>query len=581
MIELPIMDSGLDVPVFSPGDDPIACLNKAMAFLIVVTSSRFPSTNNQLRTSSNPRNQATIQDGKVTVQQVQGRQGQNYSGTGYKGNANSSGGNNASGQARVVKCYNCQEVARLFSGNLDLRMFITYGRETLWLMNFVSKFLGTVRFGNDQISRIMRYGDYQLGNVAISRVYYVDGLGHNLFSVRQFCDADLEVAFWKNTCFIRNLEGVDLLSGSRDTNLYTISLDDMLKTSSICLLSTASKKKRWLWHRRLSHLNFCTLNKLAKDSLARGIPKLKFQKDHLCSAYNGTEFVNQTLREFYENVGISHQTSVAHTPQQNGVVERRNRTLVEAARTMLIFYKASLFLWAEVINTACYTQNHSLIRLHYNKTPFELMHDKKLDLSFLHVFGSLSGQQSASEQFSSGPRLHSMTQGTSSSGTRFNLVSKLTLVFPQIEMIRIFASTMYACYFIPPTLVVLIVHRRAAAPRAVWFLADSLVKTDEFGGVLKNKARLVAQGFRQEEGIDFEESFAPVARIEATRAVDPTPLHTASLETTYTGIIFVDDIIFDITILPCVMNLYHDDPLEFKDDDDGNNVILLGLQISQ
>ncbi|GJY56171.1 retrovirus-related pol polyprotein from transposon TNT 1-94 [Tanacetum coccineum] len=95
------------VPVFSPGDDLISSLNKAMAFLTVVASSRFPSTN-QLRTSLNPRNQATIQDGRVIVQQVQGRQGQSYSGTGYKSNATSSGGNNTSGQARVVKCYNCQ-----------------------------------------------------------------------------------------------------------------------------------------------------------------------------------------------------------------------------------------------------------------------------------------------------------------------------------------------------------------------------------------------------------------------------------------------------------------------------------------
>ncbi|GKD95588.1 retrovirus-related pol polyprotein from transposon TNT 1-94 [Tanacetum coccineum] len=272
------------------------------------------------------------------------------------------------------------------------------------------------------------------------------GLGHNLVSVGQFCDADLEVAFRKNTCFIWNLEGVDLLSGSRDINLYTIYLDDMLKTSPIYLLSKASKTKSWLWHRRLSHLNFSTLNKLAKDGLARGIPKLKFKKDHLCSACalgkikksshqpkpedtnqeklyllhidvcgpmrvesingkkhilvivddysrftwvkflrsmdkapdaifkcikniqvclnaivhnvrtdNGTEFVNQTLREFYENVSISHQTSVARTPQQNGVIERRNQTLVEAARTMLIFSKAPLFLLAEAINIACYT----------------------------------------------------------------------------------------------------------------------------------------------------------------------------------------------------------------------------------
>ncbi|GJR20840.1 retrovirus-related pol polyprotein from transposon TNT 1-94 [Tanacetum coccineum] len=152
------------------------------------------------------------------------------------------------------------------------------------LMNFVSKFLGTVRFGNGQIARIMGYGDYQLGNVIISRVYYVEGLGYNLFSVGQFCDADLEVAFQKNTCFIRKLEGVDLLSGSRDINLYTISLDGMLKSSPICLLSKASKTKSWLWHRHLSHLNFGTLNKLAKDGLARGILRLKFQKDHLCSA---------------------------------------------------------------------------------------------------------------------------------------------------------------------------------------------------------------------------------------------------------------------------------------------------------
>nr|GEW25077.1 integrase, catalytic region, zinc finger, CCHC-type, peptidase aspartic, catalytic [Tanacetum cinerariifolium] len=136
------------------------------------------------------------------------------------------------------------------------------------LMNFVSKFLGIVRFGNDQVAKIMAYGDYHQGNVIISRVYYVEGLRHYLFSVGQFFDADLEVAVWKNTCFIRNLEGVDLLLGSQDINLYIISLDDMLKTSWICLLSKALKTNSWLWHHRLSHLNFGTLNKLAKDGLA-------------------------------------------------------------------------------------------------------------------------------------------------------------------------------------------------------------------------------------------------------------------------------------------------------------------------
>ncbi|GKE43774.1 hypothetical protein Tco_1471058 [Tanacetum coccineum] len=114
------------------------------------------------------------------------------------------------------------------------------------LINFVSKFLGTVRFGNDQIAKRMGYGDYQLGNVTILWVYYVEGIGRNLFSVGQFCDSDLEVAFQKHTCYVQNLDSADLLSGSRDTNLYTISLDDMLRSSPICLLSKALKTKSWL-----------------------------------------------------------------------------------------------------------------------------------------------------------------------------------------------------------------------------------------------------------------------------------------------------------------------------------------------
>ncbi|GJV12559.1 retrovirus-related pol polyprotein from transposon TNT 1-94 [Tanacetum coccineum] len=152
------------------------------------------------------------------------------------------------------------------------------------LTNFISKFLGTVKFGNDQVAKIMGYGDYQIGNVTISRVYYVEGLGHNLFSVGQFCDSNLEVAFRQHTCFIRNLEGVDLLTGSRGDNLYTLSLGNMMASSPICLLSKASKTKSWLWHRRLSHLNFGAINHLARHGLVRGLPKLKFEKDHLCSA---------------------------------------------------------------------------------------------------------------------------------------------------------------------------------------------------------------------------------------------------------------------------------------------------------
>ncbi|GJT77777.1 retrovirus-related pol polyprotein from transposon TNT 1-94 [Tanacetum coccineum] len=144
---------------------------------------------------------------------------------------------------------------------------------------------------------------------------------------------------------------------------------------------------------------------------------------------NGTEFVNQTLREYYEKVGISHETSVARSPQQNGVVERRNRTLIEAARTMLIYAKAPLFLWAEAVATACYTQNRSIVRLRHGKTPYELLHEKHPNLSFLHVFGALCYPINdsenldfdeltamASEHSSLGPALHEMTPATISSG---------------------------------------------------------------------------------------------------------------------------------------------------------------------
>ncbi|GJT68849.1 integrase, catalytic region, zinc finger, CCHC-type containing protein [Tanacetum coccineum] len=192
-------------------------------------------------------------------------------------------------------------------------------------------FCGTVRFVNDHIAKIMGYRDYQMRNVTISLVYYVEGLGHNVLSVGQFCDSDLEVAFRKHICFIRNLDGVDLLKGSRGSNLYILSMDNLLLSSPICLLSKALKTKSWLWHKRLSHLNFDYITSLVKQGLVRGLQKLKYQKDYLCSAY----------------------------------------------------------ALAEAFTTACYTQNRSLIRKCHNKTPYELLHDQKPDLSYLHVFGAL------------------------------------------------------------------------------------------------------------------------------------------------------------------------------------------------
>nr|GEV04642.1 hypothetical protein [Tanacetum cinerariifolium] len=191
----------------------------------------------------------------------------------------------------------------------------------------------------------------------LTRVYYVEGLRHNLFFVGQFCDADQEVAFRKHSCYVRDTDGVELIKGSSGSNLYTILVEDMMKSSPICLLSKAFKNKSWLWHQ---------------------------------------QFVNKALIEYDERVSIFHQKTVPRTPKQNDVVESRNRTLVEAARTMLVFSKAPMFLYVEAVATACYTQNRSLIHTHHNKTPYELVHNKKPDLTFFKVFDKFKARTKSS-----------------------------------------------------------------------------------------------------------------------------------------------------------------------------------------
>ncbi|GJU89021.1 retrovirus-related pol polyprotein from transposon TNT 1-94, partial [Tanacetum coccineum] len=358
------------------------------------------------------------------------------------------------------------ECTKHMTGNLTL------------LCNFIEEYLGTVRFGNDQFSPILGYGDLVQGNIMINRVYCVKGLNHNLFSVGQFCYADLEVAFWKSTCFVRDLQGNDLLTGNRGSDLYTISLQEMNSSTPICLMAKASPAQAWLWHRRLSHLNFDYINLLSKTDVVIGLPKLKYVKDQLCSScevskakrssfktkavlsskgrlnllhmdlcgpmrvasINGkkyilviiddysrytwtlflrskdetlevlkefltmiqwnlqalvisvrtdkcTEFLNKTLHAFFKEEGIEHQTSTPRTPEQNGVFKRQNRTLVEAARTMLSASKLPLFFWAEAIATACYTQNRSIIIPTHEKTAYHIINDRKPSIKHLYIFG--------------------------------------------------------------------------------------------------------------------------------------------------------------------------------------------------
>nr|GEV26992.1 retrovirus-related Pol polyprotein from transposon TNT 1-94 [Tanacetum cinerariifolium] len=784
----------LQQPMPNPKDitDATTAMNMALVLMAKAFKLNYSTpTNNNQRISSNPRNRQIAQPARA------------------EGNAAGQNGNQ-------IRCYNCRRVShyarnctvmprRRDAAYLQTHLLIahkeerasTSGTQTdstpvydtdgsaeviqicLWcvdsgcfkhmtgnlklLINFIWKFMGTVRFGNDHVAAILGFGDLQWGNILITRVYFVEGLGHNLFSVGQFCDSDLEAAFRRDACFVRNLEGVDLLKGDRSTNFYRINLHEMASASPICLMARASSTKSWLWYQRLSHLNFDTINDLSRNDLIAGLPKFKYHKEHLCpsceqgkikrashptkpvpnsrqrlhllymdfcgpmriasingkryvlvivddySCYawvhflrsedeapeviikflkritvlfqspviiirtdNGIKFKNQVLKEYFDTVGISHQMSSVRTPQQNGVVERQNRTLVKAARTMLIFSRAPLFLWAEAITTACFTQNRSIIHRRFNKTPYELINRRKLDISFLHVFGALCYLKNdredigklgakgdigffigysadscayrvynrrtkkiletmnvsfdelsamAFEQHSSKPRLNSMTSRQISSGLDLTYASstitmqqlsegRLDLLFeamydyyiggqpsatartvspaqePQVRQSSTASTTIADTAPIPTnssshatnipissqdvdelnpnamvdgntfvnpfansstisTMEPKNVKEAMTDPAwidsmqeellqfkrlDVWVLVPasdnispltlkclSKNKHDEEQTVIRNKSRLIVRGYRQEEGIDFEESFALVARMEAIR----------------------------------------------------------------
>ncbi|KAJ9547553.1 hypothetical protein OSB04_020096 [Centaurea solstitialis] len=351
------------------------------------------------------------------------------------------------------------------------------GRKEL-LANFKQKYGGNVRFGNKLSAPIMGYGDILHHKITINKVAYVEGLSHNLLSIGKFCDKKLEVNFRETRCYVRTYDGQELIEGTRRSNLYTVNFRKQRPFTEVCLLSKATFNQNVLWHRRLSHLNYATINQLAKTGLVTGLPSLRFTKEQLCSACemgkikksshklkvehntskplqlihmdlcgpmrvqsingrkyvlvivddfsrytwvkflrskdgasdiiisfirnvqvrlqlpvqvirtdNGTEFKNRKLDSFLDSVGITHTFSTARTPQQNGVVDRKNRTLVEAARTMLTFSKLPLHFWAEAVASACFTQNRSLITKRFMKTPYELVYNRPPSIKFFRVFG--------------------------------------------------------------------------------------------------------------------------------------------------------------------------------------------------
>nr|GEU59906.1 Gag-Pol polyprotein [Tanacetum cinerariifolium] len=437
-----------------------------------------------------------------------------------------------------------------------------------------------------------------------------------------------KVTFRRNACFVKNLEGVDLLKGDRSTNLYTINLPEMASASPICLMACASSTKSWLWHQRLSHLNFVTINDLAKNNLVSGLPKFKYHKEHLCplceqgkskrashppkpvpnsrqrlhilhmdlcgpmriASINGKRYVlvivddysrytwvhflrskdkaPEVIKTFLKRITILLQSPVIIIRTDNGT-GFKNQTLVEAARTMLIFSRASLFLWAEAIATACFTQNRSIIHRHFNKTPYELLNERKPNISFLHIFRVLcypkndredigklgekdtaptptvsssqatkfpntsqdvdelnSQQQHAQQQGNQAPIqpetvadnvpnamfdantfvnpfATSSTSAVESSSSQYAMTDPAWIDSMQEELLQFKRFDVWVLVPAPDNITPLTLK---------WLFKN---KHDEEKRVIQNKSCLVVRGYRQEEGIDFEEFFAPVAIMEA------------------------------------------------------------------
>ncbi|GJU18422.1 retrovirus-related pol polyprotein from transposon TNT 1-94 [Tanacetum coccineum] len=226
-------------------------------------------------------------------------------------------------------------------------------------------------------------------------------------------DADLEVSFRKSTCYIRDLKGNDLPTGSRGTDLYSITLQDTSTPNPICLMAKASSSQA-CWGKQNASLSRLKIPQAQRDvykfytwtyvthflrskdetpevliNFLKLVQRGLHAQVRTVQIDKGTKFLNKTLHAYFAQEGIKHQLSTAQTPKQNGIVERQNRTLVEAARTMLSIANVPLFFWAEAIATTCFTQNRSLLIPRHEKTPYHIINGRKPSVKFFHIFGSL------------------------------------------------------------------------------------------------------------------------------------------------------------------------------------------------
>nr|GEY29081.1 putative ribonuclease H-like domain-containing protein [Tanacetum cinerariifolium] len=227
-------------------------------------------------------------------------------------------------------------------------------------------------------------------------VYFVKELKFNLFSVSQICDKKNKVLFTDSECLVLSPdfklpdESQLLLRVPRENNMYNVNLKDIIPSGDLtCLFAKATIYESNLWHRRLGHINFKTINKLVKGNLVRGLPIRVFENHNTrVTCKKGKQHRASCKTKPFRGIkGIKREFSVPRTPQQNGIAERKNKTFIEAARTMLTDSLLPILFWAETVNTACYVQNRVLVTKPHNKTPYELLHGRTPSIGFIRPFG--------------------------------------------------------------------------------------------------------------------------------------------------------------------------------------------------
>nr|GEV67248.1 hypothetical protein [Tanacetum cinerariifolium] len=415
---------------------------------------------------------------------------------------------------------------------------------------------GMVKFGNDQIAPVLGYGELVQGTVTIKRVYYVEGLNHNLFSVGQFCDADLEVAFRKSTCYIRDLKGNDLL--------------------------TATLSQAWLWHHRLSNLNFDTINLLSKNDIVIGLPKLKFVKDHLCSSCE----LGKAKRKSFQTKSTPSSKRRLQFLHMDLCGPMRVESINEKKYILVIVDDYSRYTWTHFLRSKDETSKvlNDFLRLVQRGLQAQVV-SKSFALTTADATNQCQQQYTTplNTQTTPEPTCQVPTQASTITYTKNINQAKTISENAQVQdddFINIFCTPVQGrgetsshhpleqvirnpsqsvktrrqlesdgemCMFAltvsqtePKNI------KEAMADSAwiesmqeelyqfdrldVWELVDRPLcknvinmkwlwknKRDEENTVTRKKSHLVAKGYAQKEGVDFEESFAPVARLEAVR----------------------------------------------------------------